>query len=46
MTCQHYADLYGRCIDCGLSWAQRQKVTDPLADPDEPVLTGDPPDLE
>lgn len=21
--CTHYADLYGRCIDCGKSWAER-----------------------
>ncbi len=21
--CEHYADLYGRCMDCGMTWAQR-----------------------
>ncbi len=21
--CKHYADLYGRCMDCGMTWAER-----------------------
>lgn len=22
--CKHYADLYGRCVDCGKTWEQRK----------------------
>lgn len=22
--CEHYADLYGRCVDCGMTWKQRR----------------------
>lgn len=25
-NCQHYADLYGRCMDCGETWRQRARV--------------------
>lgn len=24
-NCQHYADLYGRCVDCGKTWKQREE---------------------
>lgn len=30
--CKHYADLYGRCMDCGKTWEQRSVVSTTPAD--------------
>src|SRR5690554_2455074 len=27
--CGHYADMWGRCMDCGATWAQRAQPTPP-----------------
>lgn len=27
--CKHYADLYGRCMDCGKTWAERNVKNEP-----------------
>ena len=37
-VCTHYADLYGRCIDCGKTWEQR--ATEATANGDETDGTG------
>lgn len=28
-ACKHYADLYGRCVDCGKTWAERGVESEP-----------------
>lgn len=27
-ACNHYEDRYGRCVDCGMTWEQRQAPAD------------------
>lgn len=34
-ACKHYADLYGRCIECGKTWEQRaQESLRPASNPE------------
>ena len=37
--CTHYADLYGRCIDCGKTWEQRAAETTANGDETEEVAS-------